>query len=117
MNHFPAITKIFSKDVIFSTSCKIQNFSEDGGVEHVAVPVHLNANTIFFVSGKAGVLTKEHTHHHPHWMVVQDGEIEFVHKGETHRLSEGQWVYVPSEVTHQIRYLSAAKVICMHHVC
>mmetsp|Transcript_6021 Transcript_6021/g.7406 ORF Transcript_6021/g.7406 Transcript_6021/m.7406 type:complete len:117 (-) Transcript_6021:37-387(-) len=116
MNHTP-ITKIFTKDLVFSSSCEVKNISEHDGVKHDAVPVHLNVNTAFFVSGEAGTKTKEHSHHHPHWMVIQEGEIDFVSGSTTQRMSPGQWVYVPSAITHHMEYVSAAKVLCLHHLC
>ena len=118
MNHFPDIKKVFTKELVFSSTCDVKNISEDGGVTHEAIPVHLqNQNTVFFVSGTAGVKTKEHTHHHSHWMVVQEGEIEFHTKSVTKSLKVGEWVFVPSEITHHVVYKTDAKVLGFHHVC
>eukprot|EP00013_Stygamoeba_regulata_P026866 CAMPEP_0177655892 /NCGR_PEP_ID=MMETSP0447-20121125/15237_1 /TAXON_ID=0 /ORGANISM="Stygamoeba regulata, Strain BSH-02190019" /LENGTH=118 /DNA_ID=CAMNT_0019159897 /DNA_START=21 /DNA_END=377 /DNA_ORIENTATION=+ len=117
MNHFAAITKTFTKELVFSASCGIQNVTEHGGIKHEAVPLQLNVNTVFFVSGEAGKATDDHSHHHAQWMVVQEGEIEFV-SGETKQhMTVGDWVYVPSAVPHHILFVSAAKVMCLHHIC
>ena len=117
MNHFDSITKIISKKAVFSSSCDVKNVATHDGITHEALPLQLNLNTAYFVSGEEGKETHAHVHHHAHWMCVMSGQVELTVGDETKEMSAGDWVYIPGKLSHQMRYVTAGKVLCMHHEC
>jgi len=58
-----------------------------------------------------GVLLPEHHHFQEQWTHVIEGELEFTIAGETTILKPGMCAYIPSNVPHSGKALTACKAI------
>jgi quercetin dioxygenase-like cupin family protein len=76
---------------------------------------HSEHMTFSFTDVEAGAAV--HRHHHPEeevWHVI-DGSVEFVLGDDTHRVTAGNAVVVPSEVPHSARALTRFRAIVVDY--
>jgi quercetin dioxygenase-like cupin family protein len=58
-----------------------------------------------------GAVVGNHQHPHEQWTHVLEGEIEFTIDGETKLLSTGMAAFMPSNIPHSAKAITACKVI------
>ena len=58
-----------------------------------------------------GAVLPEHHHVHEQWTHVMEGRLEFTLDGETQIMTPGISVFIPSDVVHSARALTACKVL------
>jgi hypothetical protein len=70
------------------------------GVEQWQIPIVLRGDVLCFVgSMKPNTIVPEHSHTHPVFRLVIDGELKFGRK----ILKAGDWMYVPAGVAYSIQ--------------
>jgi quercetin dioxygenase-like cupin family protein len=72
---------------------------------------HSEQATFGCVTLEAGVIAPIHSHPHEQWTFVLEGEMEFTLDGETQLLLPGMGAFMPSNVLHGARAVTASKVI------
>jgi quercetin dioxygenase-like cupin family protein len=58
-----------------------------------------------------GTLLPEHSHPHEQWLNLIEGELELTVGGETQVVRPGMTVYIPSNIPHSGKALTACKAI------
>lgn len=58
-----------------------------------------------------GAVLPAHHHIHEQWTHVIEGSLEFTLDGETQVMTPGISVYIPSDVVHSARAITACKVL------
>jgi quercetin dioxygenase-like cupin family protein len=72
---------------------------------------HSQQATFGCVTLEKGVIAPIHSHPHEQWTFVLEGEMEFTLDGETQLLLPGMGAFIPSNVLHGARAVTACKVI------
>jgi len=72
---------------------------------------HSNQMTHAYISIAAGVALPEHQHVHEQWSHLLEGEIEFIVGGEKRHMKAGETAFIPSNVLHSGRTITACKLM------
>lgn len=72
---------------------------------------HSDKITCGHITLAAGIVLPEHHHVHEQWTHVLEGELEFRIGTETQILRPGMCAYIPSDVPHAGKALTACKAI------
>lgn len=72
---------------------------------------HSEKLTCAHISIDAGVVLPEHHHVHEQWSHLLEGEMEFTVGGETKILKAGETAFIPGNVPHSGRTITACKLI------
>ncbi|MBK6381577.1 MAG: cupin domain-containing protein [Chitinophagaceae bacterium] len=72
---------------------------------------HSTQSTFGCVTLEAGVIAPIHSHPHEQWTYVLEGQMEFTLDGETQMLLPGMGAFIPSNVLHGAKAVTACKVI------
>ncbi len=76
-----------------------------GAIQHSA------SLTLAHIDIDEGTILPPHHHVHEQWSTLVEGKMEFVIGDEHHELLPGNTVYIPSNVIHSGRAMTACKVI------
>lgn len=73
--------------------------------------VHSDTMTFAFWRIEKGATLSEHSHVHEQVAIIQEGELELVVDGVTHRLTPGKVLLIPSNVPHSGTAISDCRVL------
>jgi quercetin dioxygenase-like cupin family protein len=72
---------------------------------------HSDHMTHAHISIAADIMLPEHHHPHEQWSHLLEGEIEFIVGGEKRLMKAGETAYIPGNVPHSGRTITACKLI------
>lgn len=93
---------------VYNKDCKITNC--EAGVTR-KVMAHSDELMMCEISFEKGAIGNMHAHEHLQITYIVEGKFEFTIDGQTHIVSQGDSVYMPSNAVHGVLCLEEGKLV------